>query len=364
MATAALVRDVFGSDSDTDDARDAREASTEARDAIESVPARAPFKSSLELDDDDADADDDANDARHVESTPLHIELASDARADARETEETAQIAKLSNIFGVAARAFDASTRQEKTITIVDADGVERVHARDENIIRWRIDPRSGKPESNARFVKWSDGSTHLVVGDEFLVARARDVADADSFLYRRAPGLMTAHQRLKTKMTFAPATLESRTHKRLTAAIDKRHGARATRTMAYASRVDPEREKEAMDAELERAARENAALLRKQQKMMREDRERSGVAAGGSYRAGVDRGYTESYYERRPAEDDDERGDGDGDGDGDAGGDRMDVNFLEADEEDANANANANADADDGPKARRKRAFVEDDEE
>ena len=175
MATAALVRDVFGSDSDTDDARDAREASTEARDAIESVPARAPFTSSLELDDDDDDADDDANDARRVESTPLHIELASDARADARETEETAQIAKLSNIFGVDARAFDASTREEKTITIVDADGVERVHARDENIIRWRIDPRSGKPESNARFVKWSDGSTHLVVGDEFLVApRAR----------------------------------------------------------------------------------------------------------------------------------------------------------------------------------------------
>ncbi len=364
MATAALVRDVFGSDSDTDDARDAREASTEARDAIESVPARAPFKSSLELDDDDDDADDDANDARHVESTPLHIELASDARADARETEETAQIAKLSNIFGVAANAFDASTHEEKTTTIVDADGVERVHAKDENVIRWRINPQTGELESNARVVKWSDGSTHLVVGDEFLVARARDVADADSFLYRRAPGLMKAHQRLKTKMTFAPATLESRTHKRLTAAIDKRHGARATRTMAYASRVDPEREKEALDAELERAARENAALLRKQQKMMREDRERSGVAAGGSYRAGVDRGYTESYYERRPADDDDARGDGDGDddGDGDAGGDRMDVNFLEADEEDANANANANAD--DGPKARRKRAFVEDDEE
>ena len=101
---------------------------------------------------------------------------------------------------------------------------------------------------------------------------------------------------------------------------------------------------------------------MRKQQTMMREERERSGVAAGGSYRAGVDRGYTESYYERRPAEDEDERGDGDGDGN--AGGDRMDVNFLEADEEDARANADANANADDGPKARRKRAFVEDDEE
>ncbi len=364
MATAALVRDVFGSDSDTDDANDARETPTEARDAIESVPARGSFKSSLELDVDDDDAETDADEARRVESSPLHIELASDARADSRDRDETAQIAKLSNIFGVAANAFDASTHEEKTTTIVDADGIERVHARDENVIRWRIDPKTGKLESNARVVKWSDGSTHLVVGDEFLVARARDVADADCFLYRRAPGLMKAHQRLKTKMTFAPATLESRTHKRLTAAIDKRHGARATRTMAYASRVDPEREKEALDAELERAARENAALLRKQQKMMREDRERSGVAAGGSYRAGVDRGYTESYYERRPAEEEDERGDGDGDGDGDAGGDRMDVNFLEADEEDARANADANANADDVPKARRKRAFVEDDEE
>jgi len=365
MATAALVRDIFGSDSDSDADDAARATAAVNGDAIESAPTRAPFTSSLELDDEDDEYDDDGA-RKKVDSAPLDIDLASDARADARETGETAKIAKLSNIFGVAAAAFDASTHVDETTTVVDADGVERFKASDENVVRWRTNPETGAPESNARVVRWSDGSTHLVIGDEYLKLNERNVADVDSFLYRRAPGLMKAHQRLKTKMTFAPATLESRTHKRLTAAIDKKHGSRATRTMEYVSRVDPEREKEALDAELERAARENAALLRKQQRMMREDRERSGVAAEASYRAGVDRGYTESYYERRSAtRETDGDGDDDADAGADAGGDRMDVNFLEADEEDAEAaDAEKDADEDDAPKARRKRAFVEDDEE
>jgi RNA polymerase-associated protein LEO1 len=175
----------------------------------------------------------------------------------------------------------------------------------------------------------------------------------------------------LSSKITFRPATLDSKTHKRLTAAIDKKHGSRATRTMEYVSRVDPEKEKEALDAELEKAARESAALLRKQQKMMKEDRERRYYETGG--RAAVDVGYTEAYYERRG---------GSGDEGEDAAGARMDADFLEAEAEDAAAaeapfgapvaDQEMNDDDDDEeddvaaaePTERKKRRMVDDEEE
>ena len=330
MADAALVKNIFGSDSESEDA-DAR-ADADARDGARST-APAPAR---------GDA--------------LALELPSEPSTRATPADD-ATIAKLSNIFGARVKPFDAATHRdddEATETYVDVDGVERVRALDANVVRWRRDATTGEAVSNARFVTWDDGTTHLVVGDEYLRADARAVADADSFLYARAPGMMAAQRRLTTKMTFKPATLESRTHRRLTAAIDKRHGSRATRTMAYVSRVDPEREKEALDAELARAAKERAALERKQAKMMREDRERAGTWSA----AGRDRGYTESYYERR-------------DDAGDAA--RMDADFLEAAGDDVGADADAatgatDADADADAVAaappRKKRAFVDDDDD
>ena len=123
MATAALVRDVFGSDSDTDDARDAREASTEARDAIPIRPRARARRVLSELDHDDDDADDDANDARRVESTPLHIELASCART--RESRRSLG----AELTGEAVdRRRPATEIREKNDRIVVAFS-ERVHA-------------------------------------------------------------------------------------------------------------------------------------------------------------------------------------------------------------------------------------------
>jgi RNA polymerase-associated protein LEO1 len=140
----------------------------------------------------------------------------------------------------------------------------------------------------------------------------------------------MQAKGRLSTKLTFRPATLDSKTHKRLTAAIDKKHGHRATRTMAYVSRVDPEREKEALDAELEKAARESAALLRKQQRMMREDRDRRYESSR------PEPGYTESYYERRDAREETTT----------TTGSRMDADFLEDEDEEDEEKDDFDADA------------------
>lgn len=349
MASAALVKNIFGSDSDDDsdaeiiagggaaatttkptneNGEDLAAVQPSSNDANE-TDVVVPRKSSLETYDSEDDDGDDANRRSVPRGPPLHLELpCGEGEEDDSGKGARAAVAKLSNIFGVNPRAFDAATHATETVTFIDADGIERMRTSDENVVRWRVNPTSGAVESNARVVEWSDGSRQLFIGDEVLEMTEREAPASDeAFLYLRRPGLMQARGRLSSKITFRPATLDSKTHKRLTAAIDKKHGSRATRTMEYVSRVDPEKEKEALDAELEKAARESAALLRKQQKMMKEDRERRYYETGG--RAAVDAGYTESYYERRG---------GSGDEGEDAAGARMDADFLEAEAEDAPA--------------------------
>ena len=366
MADVDLVKNIFGSDSEDDD--DGARVATESLENRDDRGRESTFKSSLELPDDAENDEDDP--ATRAKGEPLRLELPS-AEAGRETIEDETKIAKLSNIFGAEPKPFDAATYRDdgEREEFVDVDGVTRIRTSNENTVRWRMNESTGEAESNAYYVRWDDGTTHLVVGDEYLRCDERPVADADSFLYVRKQGLMKAQRRLTTKMTFNPATLDSRTHKRLTAAIDKKHGSRATRTMAYVSRVDPEREKEALDAELERAARESAALERKQAKMMREDRERTGMWSAGGRN---DRGYTESYYERRD--------DAGGDVDAEGGAARMDADFLEAEENDGAAGSDGagameqdvaagslDEDEDEAvgaPKERKKRALVVDDEE
>ena len=337
MATVDLVRGIFGSDSESDDERVAGKDSLGDGDARADAGAGARAEPAL--------------------APALEISVPRAVERDVDDANARARIVKLSNIFGVATRAFDAATHAEETESYADENGVERVRASDLNVIRWRVNAVTGAVETNARFVRWEDGTTHLVVGDEHLRATERDVAEADSFLYARRPGSMEARTRLDKKLTFAPASLDSKTHKRLTRAVDERHGHRATRTRAHVSRVDPEREKEAVDAALLKAEREAQALLRKQQKMMRDDRESRYAQFGAG-----DKSYTESFYERRQEDDEGDEGDEDA-------GARMDADFLEADEAgDDEVEEDAEEDAEEGdedaPRERKRRALQLEDED
>ena len=342
MSASQLVKNIFGSDSDSDEGDGGEDVDVDRA-------TREPSKIARErLGGADASESDDDDDARANEKKgpALHLELLT--RDDDGKNDETVGVAKLSNIFAVETEAFDAATFASD-----DADHIEREF----NVVRWRFKKDSREVESNARVVTWSDGSRHLVIGDDALELQERDTgANEEAYLYVRQPGLMQAKQRLSKKITFKPATLESKTHERLTKAIDKKHGYRGSRTMAYATNVDPEKEKEQADAELEKAMRASAALARKQQKMMNEDRDRRYDASR------PEAGYSENYYERRGGED--AKADAE---------ERMDEDFLEADAEDEENDddeeeeqedaSDASGGGDEGRK-RRKRAFVASDSE
>ena len=75
------------------------------------------------------------------------------------------------------------------------------------NVIRWRETP-SGDRQSNARLVKWSDGSMTLHVGNEALTAKEIAMAEGSTHLYaKHKNSALECHGVLRQKLTLAPAS-------------------------------------------------------------------------------------------------------------------------------------------------------------
>ncbi|GAA5909576.1 hypothetical protein JCM5296_003878 [Sporobolomyces johnsonii] len=169
----------------------------------------------------------------------------------------------------------------------------------DENVIRWRwTKDELGEvvKQSNARIVRWSDGSLSLQLGSELFdislaldhsasLSRAANPVPPSSstgltptaFSLNQGHGLtyLTArhdYNRLYESqasiggtMTFRPSTLASQTHKRLAGVIAARHAAKGRGVkMQDLPEMDPERKKlEREKAEVEKARRARKEALR-----------------------------------------------------------------------------------------------------
>ena len=337
MANEDLIKDVFGgSDSDSDseggDAgtkADAPERGAALEDSGDDAPADAKgedgapearqpkFRSSLEDPEQaDGDSDDDEDERANAPAVapPMTIEKAlHDPLADG----VVPKLVKLTNIAGVESRPFDAATFEP----------TEDHHAKNHNVIRWRRNKDTGAVESNARFVKWSDGTTQLVVGDETLAVSEATVEKDHAYVFARHAGAMQARAHVHSKLVFRPATLDSETHRRLTRAVDKKH-VKSAQTRMHIEVQDPEAAKDAADREAMRLEKD-AELLKKK---------RAAAMRGGGYGAGrntgaaarVEAGYAE-YFDR---------------------GAGLDGDFLEADDDDDDDDANADEETREAEKA------------
>lgn len=95
-----------------------------------------------------------------------------------RHPSDKLHLLKLTNIVGLEKKPWDPATFEGGLEHYRDDRGATRARLKDSNIIRWRMARGAdGRlvPESNARLVRWSDGSTQLLLGDEPL-----DVANTD----------------------------------------------------------------------------------------------------------------------------------------------------------------------------------------
>ncbi|CAD6221693.1 unnamed protein product [Miscanthus lutarioriparius] len=114
-------------------------------------------------------------------------------------------VIKVSNIMGIDPKPFDPKTYVEEDAFVTDESGTKKRIRLEDNIVRWRtVRNADGTTsyESNARFVKWKDGSMQLLIGNEVLDISVHEAHHDQSHLFlRHGKGILQSQGRLLHKI-------------------------------------------------------------------------------------------------------------------------------------------------------------------
>uniref|UniRef100_A0A4W6C8P5 RNA polymerase-associated protein LEO1 n=1 Tax=Lates calcarifer TaxID=8187 RepID=A0A4W6C8P5_LATCA len=191
---------------------------------------------------------------------------------------------KLPNFLSVEPRPFDPQYYEDEfeDEEMLDEEGRTRLKLKVENTIRWRVkrdEEGNETRESNARIVKWSDGSMSLHLGNEvFDVYKAPLQGDHNHLFIRQGTGLQ-GQAVFKTKLTFRPHSTDSATHRKMTLSLaDRCSKTQKIRILPMAGR-DPESHRNEMIKKEEERLR--ASIRREsQQRRMREKQHQRGLSS------------------------------------------------------------------------------------
>ncbi|KAF5477130.1 hypothetical protein F2P56_003802 [Juglans regia] len=275
----SAVRDVFGESDDEE------EADYAVHEDVEHDSNRSPMEDEgsygKSLRPEDIVADEDAQyeseeeniEAKYKEKPvgpPLELEIPLH-RPPARP--EKMNMIKVSNIMGIAPKPFDPKTYVEEDTFVTDESGSKKRIRLENNIVRWRTVRNSDGTtsyESNARFVRWSDGSLQLQLGNEVLDISVQDAQHDQAHLFlRHGKGILQSQGRILKKMRFMPSSLSSNSHRLLTALVDSRNR-KVYKVKNCITDIDPEREKEEKEKAESQTIRANVLLNRKREKVSR----------------------------------------------------------------------------------------------
>ncbi|KAL7615505.1 hypothetical protein Lser_V15G00556 [Lactuca serriola] len=221
---------------------------------------------------------------------------------------EKMNMIKVSNIMGIDPKPFDPKTFVEEDAFVADESGHTKRIRLENNIVRYRAvrNPDGTKSyESNARFIRWSDGSLQLQIGNEVLDISVQDAQHDQAHLFlRHEKGILQSQGRVLRKMRFMPSSLSSKSHRLLTALVDSRHK-KVFRVKNCVTAIDPEREKEQKEKAESQTIRANEVLSRKKEKVNRKythsvRRERQ--LSPGFLEDALDEEEEPDYYESRPS--------------------------------------------------------------
>eukprot|EP01102_Stenamoeba_stenopodia_P023205 TRINITY_DN9919_c0_g6_i1.p1 TRINITY_DN9919_c0_g6~~TRINITY_DN9919_c0_g6_i1.p1 ORF type:complete len:483 (-),score=231.52 TRINITY_DN9919_c0_g6_i1:39-1487(-) len=218
-------------------------------------------------------------------------------------------LVKLPNFLGIDTRPFDPDTHLfEDDNEEIDEEGKKVIRPTSETTIRWRfvrdengniLTDEKGIPqmESNARLVRWADGTTNLILGgNEFLNAtfepihgrlekKPKNASSSSNSISKEdeAPSLThlfalsrgnICHAQPKKKLVLTPFSLKSKVHKKLALSVLEKHKEEGRKVMLCVTERDPEKEKEQRErAEAER--NKNLGMAKRLQSMQRKKQER-----------------------------------------------------------------------------------------
>ncbi|VAH30948.1 unnamed protein product [Triticum turgidum subsp. durum] len=269
-----VVRDVFG-DSDEDEP-----APYHAPDEIDedSNPMEDELQYEKDLQPDDVVADDDirydSDDNREPKTKekpvgpPLNLVV---PRQQPPARPDRMNVIKVSNIMGIDPRPFDPKTYVEEDVYVTDESGTKKKIRLEDNIVRWRTVKNSDgttSVESNARFVKWKDGTMQLLIGNEVLDISVHEANHDQSHLFLRSgKGVLQSQGRLLQKMRFMPSSLSSKSHRLLTALVDSQNR-KTVKMQKWYDAKDPERVKQEKERAEGQSIRAHSILQRKREKV------------------------------------------------------------------------------------------------
>lgn len=191
---------------------------------------------------------------------------------------------KLPNFLSVDTRPFDPETYEDEIDEeeTLDEEGRQRLKLKVGNTIRWRRlinDKGETVQESNARFVRWSDGSLSLHLGSEIFDVYKQPLQNDHNHLFVRQGTGLQGQAVFRTKLTFRPHSTDSFTHKKMTMSLADR--SQKTSGIKILTQVghDPEAER----AENLKKEEESLRQLMRQRKPVKTKRTKrsSGGAAG-----------------------------------------------------------------------------------
>ncbi|OQR66461.1 RNA polymerase-associated protein LEO1-like [Tropilaelaps mercedesae] len=134
---------------------------------------------------------------------------------------------KLPNFLSVETRPYDPETYEDEVDEdeVLDEEGRARLKLKVENTVRWRTvyDPETGDPikQSNARLVRWSDGSLSLHLGAEIFDVHKHTLVSGDhNHLFIRQGTGLQGQAVFRTKLSFRPHSTDSFTHRKMTLSL------------------------------------------------------------------------------------------------------------------------------------------------
>ena len=248
--------ELFGEDSDSDDAPQTTHTDAPTHDTLldqeqDPDPDQALHETDLFSDDDD---DQDQTQQQPKPQAPtLHVSLPSLKKPNQKVPLFTY---KSRNILKLVATPFDPQlvAPDDDEPGLIDdelkVEGLNQVgqmtySLRTDNVIRWRDNAETNEMQSNARLVRWSDGSRTLHIGTEVLNVTPKRTGEASHLFARNTKTSLECHGDLNKKVTFQPASISSSTHMKLANQLKRTH-VKETRVKQTTTQFDPLKQKEA----------------------------------------------------------------------------------------------------------------------
>ncbi|TPP58095.1 RNA polymerase-associated protein LEO1, partial [Fasciola gigantica] len=181
-------------------------------------------------------------------------------------------LVKMPNFLSVETRPFDPNYYEDELDEdeVLDEEGRTRLKLKVENTIRWRYGRTPEGElvhESNARIVRWSDGSLSLHLGDEIFDIHKVDIQSDYNYLFIREGSGLQGQSSLRTKLTFRPHSTDSFTHRKITLSLaDKTNKSQKVKILPVVG-ADPETNRNDLVRKEEEKLR---AALRRENKLRR----------------------------------------------------------------------------------------------